>query len=234
MRFGYIGARMSFPQSQPRGFAGRDAARSFALYAQDATLAGLFAERAVADRRSLAVLLEALLHDTVARIELPVIRWAYECSVRNDAKGLAELDRFLSSLPVPDALRAASRKVGRQQLRNFAPIKGHKFLRKYSAEVDDGNASGAQPIVYGMYLFLFSIPLREGLLSYAYQTVNGFAAAAARSAHIELRSLESTVAAACADLPKLVEHSLMFTREQLSQASASPGQAPGERRQSQA
>ncbi len=193
----------------------------------------LLGEQQVCDADSLRRFLARWLENGVAQIDLPVIRWAHECATRNDANGLVELDRLVSSLPLPSALRRASLRVGRSQLRQLAPLKGHKCVARYQAAVEAGHAEGHNPIVYGVFLHLFSIPLREGLLAYGFQTVRGFASAAAAALVLDPSQGQSIAADVCSQLPLRVEASLLLKREQLvpadgSSPSASSGRSnPG-------
>jgi len=178
-------------------------------------LNSILREEKIQDAKSLRQFLQLWLERHIARVDLSAIRWAHECSARNDANGLIELDQFLSTLPLSPALRKASIQVGRGQLRTFATLKGHKFVARYQAAVDDGRALGHNAIVHGIFLYVFSIPLREGLLSYGYQTIRGFASAAAVSIPIDLKCVKTVADDLCASLPHLVEMSLLLKREQL-------------------
>jgi urease accessory protein UreF len=166
----------------------------------------------IRDEKSLRSFLAALLANRIARVDLPMVRWAREAAARNDSKGLVELDRILASTLAVGPLREASVRAGQQQLRKLRPIKGHRFLARYIAEVESERACGFQPVVYGVYLFLFSVALREGLMNYAYQTLQGFVGAAARTIRLDEAQRKPLVEDVCAGLPQLVEQSLAVER----------------------
>jgi urease accessory protein UreF len=144
-----------------------------------------------------------------------MIRWAHECATRNNAKDLIELDEFLAALPLPQALKNASILIGRRQLATFSGLKGHTFLRRYHQAVESHPAAGQHVTVYGVFLHLFSIPLRNGLAGYAYQTVEGFLDTAARQIPMSELQRREILEATCAPLPAQVERSLAVTREDL-------------------
>lgn len=185
----------------------------FAFQEMAPTLEGLFQERPIRDAASLLIVLSAVLSEQVVRVDLPAIRWAFEAAARNDSRGLVKLDALLSSLAAPKALREASLRAGCQQLSKLQPIRGHRFLARYSAAVEAGEAVGHDPVVYGMYLFLFSIPLREGLLNYAYQMARGLVRAAARSLVLDDEQQRLWIEKLCAEMPQSVERSLAVDRK---------------------
>jgi hypothetical protein len=49
-----------------------------------------------------------------------------------------------------------------------------RLLRRYESAVLRGQAYGWHTLVYGVVLAIYSLPLRQGLVGYANQTVNGF------------------------------------------------------------
>jgi urease accessory protein UreF len=153
-------------------------------------------------------------------VDLPMIRWAREAASRNDSKELAELDRVLASTLAAGPMREASVKAGQQQLRKLRPIKGHRFLARYIAEVESQRALGFQPIVYGVHLFLFSVSLREGLMNYAFQTLQRFATAASRTIRLDESQRRLLVEDICTGLPRIVEQSLAVERGTLAAASS--------------
>jgi urease accessory protein len=184
-------------------------------------LHSILAGHRIVDDGSLRPFLAAWLELSVVRVDLPIIRWAYESAARNDANDLIALDQQVSATPTQPALRAASVRIGQQKLRGFASLKGHTFLRRYYAAVESGQASGHNAVVYGIYLFLFSIPLREGLLSYGYQTLKGFAETASAAIRLDIGPTQALIEQLSANLPKQVEGSLTVKREPVPAASNS-------------
>jgi urease accessory protein UreF len=112
--------------------------------------------------------------------ELPAIRTAFNHACQNEVRELIAFDRELSGLAALQGFSAASRRIGRQQLRKLRPLRDERMVQRYLAAVETGQAHGWHTLVYGMTLVLYSLPLRQGLLGYAHQTTRGFIHAAAR------------------------------------------------------
>ena len=73
----------------------------------------------------------------------------------------------------------ASRRVGQGQLQKLRPLRDQRFVQRYLAAVDAGEAQGWHTLVFGLTLAVYSLPLRQGLFSYAHQATRGFLYAAA-------------------------------------------------------
>lgn len=171
-------------------------------------------ETGIRDIRTLRRFLSTWLEQSIARSDFPIIRWAYESASRNDANALIALDQLASTAPLPPPMRAASIRTGQQRLQTFASLKGHTCVRKYQSAVAAGQAQGHNAVVQGIHLFLFSIPIREGLLSYGYQLLSAFVDAAATSLQLESRQIRPFVEELASSLPRHVETSLTVKREQ--------------------
>ena len=48
------------------------------------------------------------------------------------------------------------------------------MVQRYLAAVESGQAHGWHPVVYGMMLAVFGLPLRQGLVHFAEQVLGGF------------------------------------------------------------
>ncbi len=114
------------------------------------------------------------------RHELPVILKAYQHGVCGEARELIALDKALSAGETIRSLASASRRVGRQQLLRLRPMKDVRLVQRYLSAVESGEANGWHTLVYGMILSLFSLPLRQGLVNYAFQTIQAFVFSAGR------------------------------------------------------
>lgn len=64
-----------------------------------------------------------------------------------------------------------SRQIGRRQLARLRPLRDERIVRRYLAAVESGRADGWHTVVYGLTLALYSLPLRQGLLHYAQETL---------------------------------------------------------------
>jgi urease accessory protein UreF len=128
--------------------------------------------------------LEAFLHDYQRRIlfplELVLIRDAFNHANAHELRELVALERRLLEEPALEFFASPSRRVGQAQLRKLRPLRDHRFVQRYLAAMESGEAQGWHMLVYGVTLSVYSLPLRQGLLGYAHQIQRGFIYAAAR------------------------------------------------------
>jgi urease accessory protein UreF len=138
-------------------------------------------------------------------IELPAIQRAFGHTCRRELRELVGVDRQLSAEPVLKPFAEASRRVGQGELRKLRPLRDERIVRRYLEAVDQGEANAWNTVVYGLMLALYSLPLRQGLLGYGFQTTRGFIHAAARSLKLSERNCHLLLREVCAGLPQPVE-----------------------------
>lgn len=117
--------------------------------------------------------------ESLAPLELRHIFTAAECATRNHLNELIALDQELARSELIEEFQLASRHVGKRQLNRMRPMKDLRVLQRYRELVNDGKAYGWHTLVYGLVISAYSIPLRQGLLHYARQTLGGFLQSAA-------------------------------------------------------
>lgn len=110
----------------------------------------------------------------VAR-EWPVVLAAWGHARRGEARELVALDRAWGDELGAHPWAEASLRVGRRQLNRLRPLRDLRVVQRLVAAVESGTAAGWHPVVYGVMLAAFSLPLRQGLLHYATQTLTGLA-----------------------------------------------------------
>jgi urease accessory protein UreF len=156
--------------------------------------------------------LRQFLRDYHARIltplELPAIQQAYQHANCYEVRELIDLDRRIANEPLLQCFAAASRQVGKTQLKRLRPLRDQRLLQRYLAAVQSGSAHGWHSVVYGLILSLYSLPLRPGLLSYAQQTTRGFIYSSARRLSLSEIECDSLIAEACFGLPAAVDQVL--------------------------
>lgn len=116
--------------------------------------------------------------DNLVSAEWPLILRAYELARQGMARELVALDAEWAANSVNREFAEASFRVGRRQLNRLRPLRDQRVIQKYIAAVEAGRAQGWHPLVYGVVLAVFNLPLRQGLVNYATQTLGGFADAA--------------------------------------------------------
>jgi urease accessory protein UreF len=152
--------------------------------------------------------LRCYLTEILLPIELPAIRRAYEFARMNQARELIALDRQLSSEPKLQHFSASSRAVGRDHLLRLAPLRDHRVVQRYVRAFEAGEAMAWHTLVYGVVLAVYSLPLRQGLLHYAEQTLNGFVLAAARTHRLPKAVCREMIGEINSGLPAAVEKEL--------------------------
>lgn len=120
-------------------------------------------------------------------VELPAIHRAFGHASRREARELVAYDREISSEAMPTSFASASRRAGQLQLQRLRPLRDERMVQRYLAAVDGGTAQGWHTLAYGLTLAVYSLPLRQGLLGYAEETMRSFV----RSGAVELRISQS-------------------------------------------
>jgi len=128
----------------------------------------------VADFESLRQFIHAY-HERVLRpVELPAVVRAFNCTSQFELRELVAFDQELAQCAELQPLAEASQRVGRAHLQQLRPLRDDRFVRRYLEAVDEARANGWHTLVYGLTLSVYSLPLRQGLVSYAAQTTRGF------------------------------------------------------------
>jgi urease accessory protein UreF len=153
--------------------------------------------------------LRRFLHDYQKRIllpvELPAIRRAFDHTSRHEVRELVGFDRQMADEPAVKPFAEASRRVGQCELQKLRPLRDERIVRRYLEAVECGEAHAWHTLVYGLTLALYSMPLRQGLLGYGFQTTRGFIRPAAKLLHLSAAECRDLLDEVCATLPAAVE-----------------------------
>ena len=112
--------------------------------------------------------------EVLAAQEWPVIVRACELARAGQARELIALDREWGATAAQRSFSEASFRVGQRQLNRLRPLRDQRAVQKYLAAIEAGEARGWHPLVYGIVLAVFNLPLRQGLMNFATQTLGGF------------------------------------------------------------
>jgi len=159
----------------------------------------------VHDLASLKHFLVSYQNQLLLPIELPAIQRAFDHTCRHEVRELAEFDRQLATEPALKPFAEASRRIGHTELLKLRPLRDERIVRRYLDSVDRGEASAWHTLVYGLTLALYSVPLRQGLLGYGYQTMRGFIYAAAKPLKLSEKDCRQLLDELCGNLPATVE-----------------------------
>jgi len=135
----------------------------------------------VQDAATLRLFLSHYRDHVLEAVELPAILQAYQFAQQGYARDLIALDQQIEGVFIEKDLSSASRRVGRSKLKRLRPLRDQRVVMRYLQAVEENKAHGWHVLVYGLALQQFSLPLRQGLISYARQSLAGFVHSAAKS-----------------------------------------------------
>lgn len=168
------------------------------------SLSACLTSRPIADLPALRRFLQLYHEQILIPFELPAIETAYTHATHNGLRELIALDQHLAGEPALRDFVSASRRVGQSQLQRLRPLRDDRIVQRYLHAVEAGEAHGWHTLVYGLTLALYSLPLRQGLLGYAWQSTFSFIRAAARPLRLSEADCRSVLEAQCAPLPAAV------------------------------
>jgi len=170
-----------------------------------ADAAGLLKVPQVNTLETLIIFLKAYKNDLLLTLELPAIEKAYHHACGNQTRELIDLDQKLGAMRIPRDFAVASQRIGRGQLRRLRSLRYERVAQRYLQAVEDTRAHGWHTLVYGLTLALYSVPVRQGLLNYARQTLSGFVHAAARLLRLSETACRELIESFCEDIPDRLE-----------------------------
>jgi urease accessory protein UreF len=159
----------------------------------------------VHDLPSLRHFLASYQQQILLPVELPAIQRAFDHACRHEVRELIEFDQQLAVVPALKPFIEASRRVGQTELLRLRPLRDERMVRRYLEAVGRVEANAWHMLVYGLTLALYSMPLRQGLLGYGYQTTRGFIYSAARSLRLSEMECRALLDELCASMPGAVE-----------------------------
>jgi len=159
----------------------------------------------VHDLASLKHFLASYQKQLLLPIELPAIQRAFDHTCRHEVRELAEFDRQLANEPALKPFAEASKRIGQTELLKLRPLRDERIVRRYLEYVERHEANAWHTLIYGMTVALYSIPLRQGLLGYGYQTTRGFIYSASKGLQLSEKDCRSLLDELCGNLPAAVE-----------------------------
>jgi urease accessory protein UreF len=178
----------------------------------------------VRDRPSLRRFLQNYHRHILLPVELPAIQRAFDHACRHEMRELIEFDRELAGAGVLKPFAVASRRIGQCELLKLRPLRDERIVRRYLSAVEQEQANAWHTLVYGLTLALYSLPLRQGLLGYGFQTTRGFIYSAARSLRLSEIECRNLLERLCDGLPEPVD-ALLNRRKAETRDSISFGQS---------
>jgi len=166
---------------------------------------GRFGADAIDSPSALGQFLEDYLARILLPCEFPAIVGACGHARRGELRELLAHDLRLAAPLLPTPFAAPSRRMGCLQLARLRPLRDERIVQRYLAAVESGQAHGWHTVVYGVTLAVYSLPLRQGLLYYAQETLSALASAAGRSKNINESELDELLSSLLARVPEAIE-----------------------------
>jgi urease accessory protein UreF len=149
--------------------------------------------------------LQAYRNDILLPLEWPAMLQAHGHVSRHEARELVALDQRLGLDSRWRELSDASARIGQRHLRSLRPLKDHRVVQRYLHAVEQTQAQAWHPLVYGAILGIYSLPLRQGLLNYAWISLQTRALAAASHLDLPVHRCAQLAVAQYSDLPRLLD-----------------------------
>lgn len=140
-------------------------------------------------------------HETLAQHEWPVILQAWQFAREGKTRELLALDQAWGQTARHQQFAEASFRVGRRQLNKLRGLRHERVIARYLEAIDAGQAHGWHPVVYGVVLAVYHLPLRQGLMQFAAKSLTGLAHAAERSGKVPARACQTALQNAVTLLP---------------------------------
>ncbi len=154
----------------------------------------------------LARFLKSYQSQVLNSLELPSIYRAHQHASRSETRELVALDVEVGARTNHRDLASASQRVGRSQLEKLRPLRDARIVQRYLQAVETDRAQAWHTLVFGLTLAVYSLPARQGLFSYARQTLRGFIQAAARPLCLSAADCGGLLEERCAELPAALEN----------------------------
>ena len=116
--------------------------------------------------------------ETLAREEWPAVLRAWQLAKVGHMRDLVAFDRDWAATARRLGFAEASRAAGRRQLNRLQGLRHERRISRYRAAIEDGRADGWHPLVFGVFLAVYHLPIRQGLIQYGMQSLGLLADAA--------------------------------------------------------
>jgi urease accessory protein UreF len=163
--------------------------------------------------------------ELLVRQELPMVLRAWQLARQGYSRELVALDEEWGRLASVFPFSEASMRVGQRQMNRLRPLRDVRVVQRYLDAIGSGQAKGWHPIVYGLVLAVFNLPLQQGLTNFGAQSLAGLTRAATRDGRIPEAAaqaiLNETVSTLAATLPALPSGDIFHAARNLR--SGGPG-----------
>lgn len=143
---------------------------------------------------------------SLARLELPYLRFVRAAIVADNFEQLIELEAEIDAWKWSQELRDASVAQGRGRLRLLKKLWSTSTqINAYSEAYVNGRVRGHHLVVTALQFERLNVPDEAGLMAYGYQTLANFVSASVKLLRISPESAQLALAAGLEQLPAWVE-----------------------------
>lgn len=151
---------------------------------------------------------------SLARLELPYLRYAREILTNNDLNQLSELEQEIDAWKWASEIREASLAQGRGRLKLLVKLWNDPRVDAYKAALSDKKVYGHHLVVTALQFEILKVPSKAGLMAYGYQTLANYVSASIKLLRIGPESAQTALSSGIDSLPDWVDQSLTVKREE--------------------
>ena len=145
---------------------------------------------ALNDLDSIGSWMNAWVDEQLLEREIRTAHLAFQADRAGGFRELARLDAMMERSATPPMIADRLRQLGRRELGRLRPLGDVRDLTQYRKAVEEGRVVGWWPIVYGLELRVYSIPLTQGLLGYGMWALEGALQVARDRRRLDSETLE--------------------------------------------
>jgi urease accessory protein len=151
---------------------------------------------------------------SLARLELPYLRYVREAIVAEDWAGILELDAEIDAWKWAAEIREASISQGRGRLRLLRKLWPNSAqIEMYSVAFASKQARGHQLVVAALQFELLGVPTAAALMTYGYQSLANFVSSSIKLLRISPESAQMALHTGLDLLPEWVADSQRIERD---------------------
>ncbi len=136
--------------------------------------------RTISDAVSLQAWLEAVLDDTIGRLEGPAVWHAWRAVADDDVTAMIQLDEELTALRPSSSARRSSRAMGQRLLTTWQALHPDVRLERLALVAKEGAIGPVLPLAFAAACVSAGVTRRESVEAYAYTRLAATVSAAMR------------------------------------------------------
>jgi urease accessory protein len=124
---------------------------------------------------------------------------------KKSAREFQKLDEFITALKAPSEIRMASKKLAIRFLKLTQGLHPVKRCSNYLKNIQEGKLHGHYPVAFAMYAHAHGITLKDALMAFYYNTLNGIVTNCAKLVPISQNDAQKILFNLQATISQLVE-----------------------------